>query len=145
MYEAKSSPHKSRSLKSQNSFSWLSSRMRHLRRPHQLVEPRAAQVSEFQARVPQAEPLRVSRVRDLGGFIVTDLGTQSRHQHQRIAHVFVDLGAVQRDSADHVIHKSKAGIVYQRDRVQKIVNQHRLENVQLERSEEHTSELQSHV
>jgi len=47
---------------------------------------------------------------DFGGVVVADFGGQSRHQHQRVADVAVNLLAVDLDGFDAVVHEADAGV-----------------------------------
>ena len=57
---------------------------------------------------------------------------QRRYEHQRILDVAIDLIAIRFDSIDTVLAKRVARVRQQHHRVQEIVNDERLENVELE-------------
>ena len=106
--------------------------MGHVRGPHQLIELLAGKVAKPQGDFAQTQPFDVSIVGDFGGFVVADLGADRGDQHQRVLHILIDALAIQGNSANHVVDEPARGVVQQRDRMQEVVDQHRLENVQLE-------------
>ena len=68
----------------------------------------------------------------LGGFVIADLGSQRGHQHQGILDIEINLGAIDLDSFDHELHESVTGVADQRHRMQEVVNNDWLKNIQLE-------------
>ncbi len=71
-------------------------------------------------------------VGDLRGFVVSNFRGQRRDQHQRVLDVPINLGAIHLDSLDHVLDVAMAGVSEQRDRMQEVVDDHRLENIEFE-------------
>src|ERR687888_2378257 len=107
------------------------SRVGHCLRAHDGVKLFSCQEAQLHTGVAQAAAICVCRVGDLGGLVIANLGGQGRHQHQRVADVGGDTVAVERHVVDQILHKAVTRIVEQRDRVQEVVNYHRLEHVQL--------------
>src|SRR3982075_2219683 len=87
---------------------------------------------ELQRGLAQADVLYVRRVSNLGGLVVSNLRSQRCHQHQGVLHIPIHLGAINLDAFDHVLDVSVARVCDQRDGVEEVVNDHRLENVKLE-------------
>ena len=69
---------------------------------------------------------------NLGGFVVTDVRVQGCNEHQGVFEMLVDLLPVELESRNTKLDKTVARIVQQPARVKKIVNHHRLVDVQLE-------------
>src|SRR5205085_7132222 len=111
---------------------YCSSRMRHLFRLHVLVELRARQQAQRNRSVAQRDALLVRVLGDLGGVVVADVRVQSGDEHERLAQVFVNLRAVEFDAGDAVINEAVTGVFQEADRMEQVVDQHRLEDVQLE-------------
>ena len=75
--------------------------------------------------------LHMRRVRNLRRVVIPHLRSQRRHQHQRILHIPLHLRPIHFNPLDHVLDISMASVRHQRDRVQKVINDHRLVHVQL--------------
>ena len=73
-----------------------------------------------------------ARLRDLRRRVVADERRERRHQHERVAHVARDRLAVRLDADDAVLAEAVAGVGEQIDALEEIVDEHRLEHVELE-------------
>jgi hypothetical protein len=60
---------------------WRDLRFRHLLRLHVLIELFGRQMSQLQRCFFQARAFHMCRVRNLRGLVITNLGSQRRHQH----------------------------------------------------------------
>src|SRR3984957_10709836 len=69
---------------------------------------------------------------DLRGLVVSNLGGERGDQHQRILDVPLHFGAVDLEALEHVFDITVAGVGDERDRVQKVVDNYRLEHVEFE-------------
>src|SRR5713101_1064579 len=71
-------------------------------------------------------------MRNLGGLVVSNSGGHRGHQHQRVLHVPANLGTIDVNAFDHVLDVAVAGVRDQGDRMQEVVDDHRLEHVEFE-------------
>ena len=74
----------------------------------------------------------MSFLSDLGRFIVAQVGVEGGNQHERILKVTVNLFEVRLNSFGAMMVEGAAGVGEETDRVKKIVDNHRFEDVELE-------------
>src|SRR6185436_15444062 len=92
----------------------------------------SGQITQLDGGFTQADLLLVSVLCNLGSFVVTDVRIQRGHEHQGVFQMLVDLSAVELDSIDTKFDETVRRVVQQSNRVQEVVNHHRLVDVQLE-------------
>ena len=109
-----------------------------LMKAHQGGSPKAFRLTErpflelVNVRGDTRDAAFVRVLRDLGGLVVADMRAQRSHQHQRALKVMLDLGAIRLDPVNAVLREEHRGIREQRDRMEQVVNDNRLEDVELE-------------
>ena len=69
---------------------------------------------------------------DLCRVVVADVRVERGDQHQRVVEVFLDIGFVGFDANGAVVVERAAGVGDEADGLQKVVDHHRLEHVELE-------------
>ena len=80
----------------------------------------------------QRRALLVRVLGDLGRVVVADLAVERGHQHQRLVDQLLDPRPVGLDAHRAVVVEAQRGIGEQPDRLQEVVGDHRLEDVELE-------------
>ncbi len=74
----------------------------------------------------------VGGVGDLGGFVVAHFRRQGGYEHQGILYVPIDFAAINFDTVDHVFDVAVAGVGDEGDRMQEVVDDDRLVDVEFE-------------
>ena len=115
--------------KVQMKYIWL--RMGHLFGPHEFVKLRRCEVAEFKSSFAKTQPLVVSLVSNLGRFVVAYFGAQGRNEHERILHILIDAQSIDLHSVNAMLRKRATHVGEQPHRMQEVMNNHRLENIQL--------------
>src|SRR4051812_40628856 len=103
--------------------------MSHFIRFDEPIEILAAEKSQFNCRLAQADALLVRVLRNLRGLVVPNVRIQGRYQHQRILYVRFNLFAIEFDPGDAVGDKTMCSIVKQSYRMQEVMNHHWLEYI----------------
>jgi len=104
----------------------------HQLRPDELVELGLRKGLELERALLQGDALLVRVLGHLGGHVVADLRIEAGHQHERLVEQLVDLLLVGLDTHYAVFLEGLHAVGEQDHAVQKIADQHRLENVELE-------------
>src|SRR3989440_3114884 len=104
----------------------------HVLRMHPLIELLGGDETELQRRFFQGDAFLVRRLRDLRRFVVADVRVESSDQHQRLPHQLRDALAVRLDADRAVVVEAPAPVGEQPHRLQEVVDDERLEDVQLE-------------
>ena len=90
------------------------------------------QQAQRQRRLLERGALLVGLLRDLGGVVVADLRVERRHQHQALVEQLGDPLAVGLDADHAIVGEAAAAVGEQPDRLQHVVDDQRLEDVELE-------------
>src|SRR5207248_6952041 len=106
-------------------------RLGHLAGTNVAVELLALEETKFEAGLPQRLILHIRFVSDLGRFVVADVRTEGGDEHEGAVHVLRNLFAVRLDAHHAVLGKGVARVAQQPHRVEEIVDDHRLEDVEL--------------
>lgn len=88
-------------------------------------------MTKGEGRLFQSCLLLVGLLGDLGGLVIADMGIESRHKHQRVLDISVDHFVVGLDSRDAMDREGVAGIGEEPNGVKEIVDDNRLEDIQL--------------
>src|SRR5258706_4400781 len=113
-------------------------------RPDPGIELLPAEPAGGERSLAQARSFLVRLLRDLRRLVVADVRVQRRHEHQRALHQFVDARRVRFDAARAVLLEAARTVGQQANALQQVVDDHRLEHVQLEVARR-TGQVDRHV
>src|SRR5580658_2320013 len=109
-------------------FDW----MRHVLRPDPFVELLRGQEARLQRRFPKSEILAVGFERNLRSFLVANVRIERRHQHQRVVEVLADALFIRLDAFGATIIKGTGTLCQKLNRLQNVVQDYRLVDIELE-------------
>lgn len=104
----------------------------HRLRLHPLVELRLSEISQLERGLLQCQTLLVGVLGNGGSLVIADMRIERSHQHQRVIHELADPLGVRLDTRQTVLHEGLRPVAEKPDRVEDIVSDQRLENVELE-------------
>ena len=104
----------------------------HVLWPHPLVEFFVCEVTQLQRGFAQGQAFGVGFFGDFGRFVVTNVRIECRHQHQATFQMFSHFRRVDFQPGDAMLVEVAAAVCQQLDRLQQVVDDHRLVHVQLQ-------------
>ncbi len=107
----------------------------HELRADPLLELLVVQKTEGDGGLLQGGALLVGLLGALGCVVVTNVGVQGGHQHQRLVHDGVDLLLVSLNANDAVLGEGDAGVREEANRLDRVLDHDGLEDVQLDTTE----------
>lgn len=107
-------------------------RLQHLLRPYPFVELRFVQVAQLQRRGAQGGAFGVGLLGDFGGLVVADVRVQRGDQHQAALQQVGHALGVRLQAGDAMLVEVAAAVGEQADGLQQVVDDHRLEHVELQ-------------
>ena len=101
-------------------------------------------MAQRQCRRAQSETFAMRMLRDLGGLVIAEVGSERRDQHQRACHQLGDARAIRLDTARAVAFKAACAVAEQPHALQEVVDQHRLVDIEFEIARG-ASEIDGHI